>query len=280
MICRAALLTLTLVDLTLGQGRPIVDEIAGATVSDAFVVGDVAFVVLEADIFAKGKPELELPNLLSAAKAVRNGTPSSTFMRLLSQSVGYQCRLSVDRVSAVNFGDSGFVWHLVWNIRPHKGGTSGPTSQYRAYVRADGSCVPPTLYLRDVTSLGECSLYSTLAIKRSPLPRKGPELTSDRIGQLALQKLENTLKRAKAAYGLRQSSIELVSLPLESNGGSGNGSIFRAYCVQVVLTRPNATENASNTIKIWVNMNGDVSEVTLDEWRIPKKGKQDHSRRH
>lgn len=90
----------------------------------------------------------ELGQLKSVEQTVQRGMPSRAIDALIEQQLQMPHAFHFDQMTLKDYGNSGLLWHIRWNLFPKEGGFSGVPFHFTSLVLPDGEVILPkrTLY--------------------------------------------------------------------------------------------------------------------------------------
>lgn len=91
-------------------------NISSEDVIEVYSIADMSFVIRDSKIFDSKIKETDLSKLLSPAEAVKRGLPDRETGLLIDQLLGGHHRPALVSASAIDNGDAGFYWHMVWQF--------------------------------------------------------------------------------------------------------------------------------------------------------------------
>lgn len=179
----------------------------------------------------------------------------------------------LDRVSLVNHGENGWLWHAKWSFHPLYGGSSGRPWTYLGVVSGCGDAIRPEVSLWSSFPVGGSEFLRSHFKLRKRVHEPGTEIRfGDEVADLA--------KTHLAEFSAKN---ELTSLEGYSSKGSSQRITWRLRSLhairlsgyqiwQVEFTDESwGAREAINTrgLTLWVSRYGDVSELSLGREEFP-----------
>lgn len=248
-------------------------------VLDAFPIGDVVFVYRRSELPSGDNAVADLSKIIPAHRAEIHGRPGPDVSSLINQMLGTPHTTHVESLSAINYGDSGYVWKVTRKLFPSFGGFSGVPFQFRSYVNPDGSLIAPERYLCDHDTVvgtegrffGNDNIFSVMSFADFEVDEKNAKhIHGDQALSLATNAIEKfvaqkPLKKHKVAYRLHDQSLLRLPVATNHDGKLAMRKVWAVNFVDAKLTG-NAIHEAE-PLTVWVTVDGMVSQLTFRSWK-------------
>lgn len=254
-------------------------------IMDVFTIADIAFVIRESAVFDSVNKETDLARLISPAAASKVGLPDKPTAELINRLLQSHQEYDLRTASAIDHGDDGFVWKLVWHLHSSYGGSSGIPYEYHAVVRADGSSVKPELYLCDDYGSGTAIdpdevLFSALAID-DLLPPTQSQVDEAEIQTTAERAFANAISRFNFGDDFQSLPPERLTFSGKLTSGNEDADELEVWAVRFVHSSIDKPENVKyiGSIQVWVTSDLKTSTLSKGTWdaksiRRPHSGRK------
>lgn len=252
---------------------PRIDSLSEKDVLDAFAIGNVVFFYRYSQLPSNDKAVSDLSKVISVHRAKLHGRPDRDVCSLVDRMLGHPHQLTVKKLSAIDHGDSGFVWKITWEIQPKHGGSSGIPFEFRSYVNPDGSVMMPERFLCDHVPVPgtDQNIFSILSFSDFQTDEEnGEKVHGDRVLSLATNsvrslEMEKPLMEQKVGFRFRGQSVMQLPVGMKHDG---KPIIRRVWAVTFVDAK--STGNAiheAEPLTVWVTEDGIVSQLTFGKWQ-------------
>lgn len=266
-------IVLTCGDALFAQGlhSPQIDGLADADYFDAFCIGNVAHIFWNSSLPESGNAVTNLAKLIAVDRAAIHSAPDSSTRALIDLMFGYETRFSEESVSAVNYGDSGYIWRVERSVSPAMGGSTGCPPKYLSYVNADGSLIIPSRFLFGQKQVGpETKLYSVLSFANLESSSSTKDTIDGedalRLAKAELDSLGTEAAELNISLKTRFHDQKLVDYPIKTTN-TGKNKTCNVWQVRFLLADKASFELFDNSpIVVWVTTSGLVSKLSLESW--------------
>ena len=246
-------------------------------VLDAYSLGRIVFVYRRSSLPSPETAVTDLSKLISVDRAAEHGKPDQLMLRQLnSPLMGIELKPELNEATAVNCGDRGFFWRILWEFYPAKGGSSGPPLTCRTYVGPDGSLIPVERALCDMIEFpneddgGDCLVSSLPFKKLSKRAKERAVIHGDEVLSRAQTKLDEALANSGREHklSLRFRDQELINVPykLLHTGETEERDIWAVHYVLPDLQHDAILK--SDPFTVWVTVDGEVGKLTWNGWKL------------
>lgn len=257
-----------------------IDGLVETDYFDAFCIGSVAHVFWNTSLPDTRSAVEELSKIISVDRAAIHSAPDESNRSLINLMFGYETRFSEEAISAVNYGDSGYIWKIERSVFPAMGGSTGVPPRYLSYVNADGSLIFPSRYLFSKKKVGpETQLYSVLPFAELETSSSNVNrIDGEDALRLAKEGLDSLIKKADesdVAIMTRFHDQKLVAYPIKT-AITGKSETCNVWQVRFLLADDVAFELFDDSpIVVWVTSSGRISRLSLDSWNAEIAGTKD-----
>jgi hypothetical protein len=260
-------------DALFGQGLHSgqIDGLADSDYFDAFCIGNVAHIFCNSSLPESGKAVTNLAKIIAVDRAAIHSAPDSSTRALIDLMFDFRTKFSEESVSAVNYGDSGYIWRVERSVSPAMGGSTGVPPKYLSYVNADGALIIPSKYLFGQKRVGpETKLYSVLSFadfENSSSTKS--TIDGEEALRLAKADLDSLCKEAEElnfTLKTRFHDQKLISYPIKTLN-TGKDETCNVWQVRFLVANNASFELFdSSPIIVWVTYSGKVSKLSLNSW--------------
>jgi hypothetical protein len=242
---------------------------------DGFATGDVVYIYRTSGLPLREKAVEDLAKMLPVDRAALHGVPGGLNDALIDLMLGMQTTKSLASVAAENFGDSGFLWKVVYDIFPAQGGATGVWPRFVRYVKPDGSLVEPEKYLcsRKLVSEGS-ELFSVMSFNDLSIVSDGPEVDGEEallIARKSIDKLSAIASQQNIELRIRFHDQRLLEIPVKAEN-SGEINYRSMWQVRFMLANPVSYELFDNDpIVVWVTSDGFASTLSIGGWHAKSR---------
>lgn len=237
-------------------------------------------------IFAYHKPqeteqpekneEVSLDDVISVQEAVRKGGRTKFLDALVTQQLEVPHTFEFEKATlSKNRWNEKYYWKVRWELWPKIGGFSGIPFRYHARLKADGTVIPPTLYIveqylcPDRTGWVACRLEL-----RKPQEKEMPQFKETEIRKRALQAWEKFVQSHKKHAEAGQFPSKIVDqkrlrIPV---GQSEAGKLLYEDVWAIKMFNPNGKkeEETSLPLILYVRTTGEVGKIFYLDGLIEK----------
>ena len=243
-----------------------------------FSVGNVLFFYPTESLPKANDPPAEFSKLISVQDAVARARPDQQINTLVKQQLRFAHRFDLMEAAAKNLGNDEFIWHIIWELFPETGGSTGTPSTYTALVTADGSLVRPTIELWDATPVvtpGGPWISCRLPVRETKGADDRPNLSAEQIRATAEKRLIEFLQESDdydrdqggdPAKRFRFHGQQLLEIPLET-GADRKLRFWKVWQVDLVdLKWLRKDQVEIEPFTVWVTEQGDVAGLKITDW--------------
>ena len=259
------------------------DEIADEGIVDIVSIGDISFVYCYSDITQNEQgvdfdesfdTEIKRFGLPSAAEQC--GRPNDAIFALINESLGKDHQLHLEK-AVVDRSHGSMFWKITWNLFPTKSFFAGIPYQYVGCVRADGSSVPPRIYLRDYYGSRYDDqndlLFSVLPI--TSLPAKTDQLIDEnKLIETARAHLFDSLQKLNVNTQFRFEKITRQTfspdLKIQSHESDNELEVWAVEFVDSLIPKTVQNTNSATRITVWVKSDLSTSTISEHDWELEK----------
>lgn len=268
------------------------EEIIGGHVEDSFRIGDLVFVYPYGE-GGDSEKENTINELPHPAEIIKTACPNAAIQALVNEQLGGEHGYSLYNISlGGNFYESyededlelqasesepkrignSIVWKVIWELHDvNVSFSSGRPWLYISYQRADGTAIPPRIFLRDFfgSSYSERDqIFSVISLAELKPVSNEPPAESALIStaktelEKALQKLEETTQFRYHSIKRRTFSRQLIDPQL-----IGDLEVWGVNFVDNSVRPEDANENPAFGITVWITSDLHTSQIT-NYWQI------------
>jgi hypothetical protein len=248
------------------------DSLADEDVLDAFPIGNVVFVYRNTALPSADKAVRDLSKIISVDRAGVHGKPSDEDHALIDSMLGFPHTPHLRQLSAIDWGESGFIWEVTWNLYPSTGGSTGIPFQFRAHVNGDGSLIVPERFLCDHVDIPglEEPVFSVLAFGDLDFEEQGATIIhGDQALSLATSAVRMLFKedsKEGQPANLRFYDQSVIDLRVGTKN-NGQFEIKKVWAVNFIPSNLSGDDiHRADELTVWVTTDGFVSQLTRDRW--------------
>ncbi len=136
----------------------------------------------------------DLTKMLPVDRCCTSWRTWETPRRINGCHAGMEMTTSLQSVSAESFGDLGFLWKVVYDIRPAQGGATGVWPRFIRYVKPDGSLINPEHNICSRKLVAEdIPLFSVMSFDDLSIDSDSPQIDGEEALRIARESIEKDL---------------------------------------------------------------------------------------
>lgn len=254
---------------------PQMDGLFDKDVFDGFATGDAVYVYRAVKLPANEKAVKDLTKMLPVDRAALHGVPGKLQDELTDAMLGMETTTSLQSVSAESYGDLGFLWKVVYDIRPAQGGATGVWPSFIRYVKPDGSLINPETYICSRKLVAEDTpLFSVMSFDDLSIDSDSPQIDGEEALRIARESIEKICAAAlveNLKIKTRFHDQGIVKIPIK--GKKPNETILRPmWQVRFMLADHASYELFDcDPIIVWITSDGFASTLSLNEWHAKNR---------